>query len=102
MLMLSKPALQVCALSESSDAYPNIKLNAGWRVILCRDGIQWILQRRHGPERPAGARWEGRAYCRIHDALIRCCRAYSGAIDPVARAVLEVLPAWAEPTGRAR
>jgi hypothetical protein len=61
---------------ESADNYRRVvaRLNGKWRVIACRDGIQWILQRRHGPERPAGARWEGRSYCRTSEALRRCAR----------------------------
>lgn len=86
------PARASHPVAESDEAYPNIPLNDRWRVVECRDAIQWILQRRHGPERPAGARWEGRAYCRTREALVRCCRAYCGPIDPSAAAALEALP----------
>ena len=93
MLKRSPSRLQASHLPESSSAYPALYLNPTWRVIVCRDGIQWILQRRHGPERPAGARWEGRAYCRTREALVLCCRAYSDPIsDPDAIATIEALP----------
>jgi hypothetical protein len=96
MNILSKfPPQPACLVVESDDNYPNnIRLNDRWRIINCRDGLQWILQRRHGPGRPAGARWAGRSYCRTSAALIGCCRAYSGAIDPAAMAALEALPVW--------
>ncbi len=79
-------------VAESDEAYPSVRLNEHWRLIECRDAVQWVLQRRHGPERAAGARWEGRAYCRTREALVRCCRAYCGPIDPDAVAALEALP----------
>lgn len=36
------------------------QLNDRWRVIVCRDGIQWILQK--SKKSGAGARWQGRSY----------------------------------------
>lgn len=79
---------------ESSDFYPRIVavLNPRWRVVVCPAGIQWILQRRSG-ERHGTARWDGRAYCRTSQALIRCCRDYAGEIEPRACATLAALPA---------
>ena len=79
---------------ESDDRYPGVvaALNQHHRVIRCRDGIQWILQRRHGPERLAGTRWDGRSYCRTSEALNRCCREHAGAIEPTAQAILSALP----------
>ena len=92
MLKRSPTPLQASHLHKSAATYPAVYLNTAWRVIVCRDGIQWILQRR-GQERPAGARWEGRAYCRTREALVRLCRAYSGPIsDPDANATIEALP----------
>jgi hypothetical protein len=83
-----------------NQAPPDIQLNARWRVITCADGVQWILQRRNVPAGTGGNRperhstddWRGRSYCRTREALIRCCRAYSGEIDPVAAAALQALP----------
>ena len=45
-------------------------LNRRWRVIECRDGIQWILQRRAGL-RHGQPRWDGRCYCRTREGLMR-------------------------------
>ncbi len=49
---------------ESDDNYARVvaRLDDGWRVIVCRDDLQWILQRRDG-ERAGGARWAGVVYC---------------------------------------
>ena len=50
---------------ESADNYARIvaRLDDDGRVIVCRDGLQWILQRRDG-ERGGRARWTGVGYCR--------------------------------------
>jgi hypothetical protein len=78
--------------SEESDNYAVVaQLNAGWRVIVCKSGIQWILQRRRG-ERCGRARWEGRSYCRTRQALLRCSREHAGALDPSAAAFVAALP----------
>jgi hypothetical protein len=88
--------LQARRLAESDeDYYPSIQLNPRWRVIVCRDGVQWILQRRVRPDRPERVTrddWRGRSYCRTKEALIGCCDRYSGEIDPAAVAALRTLP----------
>lgn len=85
-------------MSEAADDYPHIVvvLNDNWRVIRCPAGLQWILQRRGSPEMPRTDDWRGRSYFRTRDALIRCTRHYSGAVDPAAMAVLTALPSWIE------
>lgn len=46
-------------------------LSAKWRVITCRDRLQWILQRREGVT--AGApRWANVSHCPTRDTLL-CC-----------------------------
>jgi hypothetical protein len=80
--------------SETADDYDSIvaQLNQGWRVIECRDRIQWILQRRGSPKKPRGDDWRGRSYCQTSEALIRCTREYAGEIEPAACTVLAALP----------
>jgi hypothetical protein len=84
--------------NESTDSYGDVMavLNHKWRVIRCRDGLQWILQSRDSLTAAKGI-WRGRSYCRTRDALIRCTREYAGAIDKAAAAVLAALPDWIEP-----
>lgn len=48
---------------ESADDYHRVVavLNDRWRVIECRDGIQWVLQRRGSPETIRGDDWRSRS-----------------------------------------
>jgi hypothetical protein len=91
-------------LNEGADDYPRIvaHLNARWRVIECRDRIQWILQCREGPETAVGARWASRSYFRTSEALRRSLRVNAGvgAVDASAAAILSNLPAWIEEPDR--
>jgi hypothetical protein len=82
------------SVSETADDYARIvaQINQDWRVIECRDRVQWILQRRGSPKTSRGDDWRGRSYCRTSEALIRCTREYAGAIDPAASAILAALP----------
>jgi hypothetical protein len=85
---------------ETSDSYDGFvaQLNPDWRVVECRDRIQWILQRRGSPKTPRRDDWRGRSYCRTSAVLIRCTREHAGAIDPTAAAILAALPARIENT----
>jgi hypothetical protein len=82
--------------AESHQEYPGaIQLNARWRVVLCRAGIQWILQcriRSDRPERVTSDDWRGRSYFRTRSALIGSCNRFCGGIDPVAATILKTLP----------
>ena len=54
---------------ETADHYRGEIFRKGrFRVILCRDGIQWILQRKKGG---AGRRWQALGYFTNRAALIR-------------------------------
>jgi hypothetical protein len=81
---------------ESDENYYGIvtRLNDAWRVIECRDGIQWILQRRFRAETADKPPWTGRSYCRTSQALRRCTSQHAGDIDPTAVAILAALPKW--------
>lgn len=79
---------------ETADDYPGFvaQLNPDWRVVECRDRLQWILQRRGSPKKPRRDDWRARSYCQTSEALIRCAREYAGAIDRAAAAILAALP----------
>ena len=64
------PCLSGASKSEEADDYCDVVLvlNHDWRIIVCRHGIQWILQRRAGV-RHGKARWDGKCYCRTRDGL---------------------------------
>lgn len=66
-------------------------LNKHWRVIRCRDDLQWILQSRDG-QRAGGARWTGSSYHTDREALIRVCRTRAGHCTPSAMTILAALP----------
>lgn len=65
---------------ERSDTYSGeILRSGGWRVTVCRDGIQWLLQRRRkAPGESAIAAWTTAAHCVTRTALLRLWRAHTG------------------------
>lgn len=77
---------------ETADNYAEVvvRLNDRWRVVVCKDNSQWILQCRDGT-RSGRRRWKGVQYCRTRKALIRVSREFCGPLDPDAMAVLEHL-----------
>lgn len=83
------------SLREEAADYPAVvaTIDAKWRVIACRDGIQWILQRRAG-QRNGRPRFEAQAYCRSREGIIAAVRRSTGQADPKAIATLENLPDW--------
>ena len=89
--------------NESSDGYSNLVavLNRKWRIVQCRDGIQWILQSRDSLTALTGI-WRSRSYCRTKEALLRVSAAHAGEIAPTAAAVLARLPDWIEARGLCR
>lgn len=79
-------------LPESSDSYPYViaRLNDRWRVVVCNDAIQWILQRRH-QSGPLG--WRGRSYCTTREGLLCFVGEHVGR-DAVALVKALSLPDW--------
>jgi len=77
---------------EGGDSYVRVvaRLNDRWRVIVCRDEMQWILQRRHDRQRQP--RWEGNSYCQTRAALLRCIRERAGFCDLAALECVAALP----------
>jgi hypothetical protein len=64
---------------ESADSYRGeiVRLD-GWRVAVCADGLQWLLQRRDPANAMAGPRWRTLGFCRSRSALIRRWQRASG------------------------
>ena len=81
---------------ESGDTYDRVvvRLNEKWRVVECRAGIQWILQRRKSASDGGG--WSSRSFCRTSEAIRRLARRHAKPIDPEALVVLDRLPPWIE------
>lgn len=79
---------------ETADDYLRtvVRLNQTWRVIECKDGLQWILQRRDAV-RSGQPRWTGRRYFQTKAALLKISRALCGPLDAEALDILMALPA---------
>jgi len=68
-----------------------IPLNPRWRIIVCKDGIQWILQQRSVAPPNTGT-WSGKSYSTTRSGLIAACSDRELLSDPSASQVLEALP----------
>ncbi|MDC9822969.1 hypothetical protein PRN20_04435 [Devosia sp. ZB163] len=80
--------------AEEADDYRRqvVRLNEGWRLIECKGGIQWILQRRRSAQERDGARWMSIAYHRRRDTLIEAVTRRCGPVGPEAMCMLGTLP----------
>lgn len=64
---------------ESSDRYRGeIWRNGKHRVAVCRDGIQWLLQRQRPGKAGVGGAWDTIGFCTTRKALIRLHRQHIG------------------------
>ena len=82
---------------ECSDAYRGELVRSGrFRVAVCRDGHQWLYQRRRAGNQGGGAAWDTLGYFQSRDALIRLHRSLSGSCA----AFLADLPETIERKGR--
>lgn len=64
---------------ESADGYSGeIHRLDRWRVVVCRDGIQYLLQRRRPGKAGVGGQWDSVAYCVTQRALMRLWRQETG------------------------
>jgi hypothetical protein len=95
VLSSAKP-VSVAQRAEEGDDYPTICiLNARWRVVACKNSIQWILQRRCGPNH-----WRGQYFCRTRDGLVCCAREHVGPIGAAALVILLRLPEHFPPNNK--
>ena len=68
-----------------------VQLAHHWRVIICKNGIQFILQRKEASH--AGP-WRGMSYQNTRDGLLRACGS-AGPLKSGALEMLEALPDYA-------
>jgi len=68
-----------------------VVLNDRWRVIVCKDEIQFILQNRSVAP-PNKGTWAGKTYSTTRNGLIAACSSRGSLSEPSARQVLEALP----------
>ena len=76
---------------ESSDLYAKVIVQSSdrWRVILCSQGLQWIIQKKESSH--AGP-WRAEKYLTSRSALIKACGTLGLLSDPATEAVLYTLP----------
>lgn len=68
---------------ETSDRYQGELLREGkFRLAVCRDGIQWLIQQKTHAESLAGARWKSVGYVTTRKALTRLWLNNTGGIHP--------------------
>ena len=64
---------------ETAETYRGELFRLGhYRVVLCRDGLQWIYQRKRAVISPRGVAWNSVGYCVSRNGLARLHRAYNG------------------------
>lgn len=65
---------------ETAETYRGELFRLGrYRVAVCRDGFQWLYQRKRAVISPRGVAWNTVGYCVSRNALARLHRAYNGA-----------------------
>jgi hypothetical protein len=70
--------------NETAPNYIHIVCNIGHnrRVIVCKDGLQWIIQSSEG-FRGGRRRWTGKSYVTSRNKLIELCRRLDGFSEQV-------------------
>ena len=78
---------------ERDDNYTSIVvlLTRRWRIIVCKHGIQWILQKRSVAPPNTGT-WAGKSYATTRDGLMAACSGRGLLFEPTARLTIEALP----------
>ena len=78
---------------ERDDEYREVivQLAPRWRVIVCKDYLQWIIQKRTAELLHRGE-WRGQSYVTSRNSLIRLCASLELLSDYNARDRLEALP----------
>lgn len=67
-------------------------LNDKWRVVRCRDGLNWIIQKASPSE------WKSVKFHHNREHLIRRVRSLCGPVSDAAMAKLAALPDWISQT----
>ena len=78
---------------ESDDNYLDVaaQLAPRWRVIVCKDYMQWIIQKRTAEPLHRGV-WRSQSYVTSRNSLIRLCASLKLLSDDTACATLDALP----------
>jgi hypothetical protein len=78
---------------ERDDHYAKVIVQLGprWRIIVCKDSHQWVLQKRSVAPPNTGT-WAGKSYATTRGGLIAACSGRGLLSEAFARQVLEALP----------
>lgn len=88
---------------ETAEGYQGVIVSdGGVRVAVCREGRQWLLQRRRPRKAAVGAAWDTLAYCVTRAALMRLHRAQTGRDEPALADLPERIGAPRAPRTRGR
>ena len=68
-----------------------VQLAPRWRVIVCKDHLQWIIQKRTAEPLHRGV-WRSQSYVTSRNSLIRLCASLELLSDHAVRATLDALP----------
>ena len=68
-----------------------VQLAPRWRVIVCKDHIQWIIQKRSAEPSHRGV-WRSHSYVTSRSSLIKLCASLELLSDHVVRVTLDALP----------
>ena len=81
------------SLRELDDHYHDVvaQLAPRWRVIVCKDYIQWIIQKRTAEPLHRGV-WRSQSYVPSRNSLIRLCASLELLSDDTVCATLYALP----------
>ena len=78
---------------ERDDNYHDVvaQLDPRWRVIVCKDYLQWIIQKRTAEPLHRGV-WRSQSYMTSRNSLIRLCASLELLSDRTVCAALDALP----------
>ena len=98
---LEQPPTDTSTHRESDDNYQWVAatLAADLRVIVCRNRIQYIPQRRYADGLRGGV-WRSLCYCAYKTSLTKACEGLESRSGPVSTAPLAVLPEKARDWGK--
>ena len=84
---------------ERDDAYIGTIVQFGprWRLILCKDQMQWIIQKKESSRR---GDWRGKQYLTCKDSVLKASGRLGLLYDPKVDAVLYELPECARQTNK--
>ena len=84
---------------ERDDAYIGtiVQFSPRWRLILCKDQMQWIIQKKESSHRGF---WRSKQYLTCKDSVLKASGSLGLLSDPKVKAVLYELPECASQTNK--